>query len=122
MKKERIDYYIEYIFDFFRRNGCNEAGKGLMLKTIIFKSEKDFSRPQMNNLRFVINLLIQNDYLKLKENDFICLTEYGSDYINGIDVLKPFVNFEQLINPQKPIDKGIVFNSLWALIGVDNDE
>ena len=121
MKKERIDYYIEYIFDFFRRNGCNEAGKGLMLKTIIFKSEKDFSRPQMNNLRFVINLLIQNDYLKLKENDFICLTEYGSDYINGIDVLKPFVNFEQLINPQKPIDKGIVFNSLWALIGVDDD-
>lgn len=122
MKKKRIDYYIEYIFDFFRRNGCNEAGKGLLLKTIIFKSEKDFTRPQMNNLWFVIDLLIQNNYLKLKENDFICLTEKGSDYINGIDGLTPLVNFEQLIDPEKSLNKDIVYNSLWALIGADDDD
>ena len=122
MKKKRIDYYIEYIFDFFRRNGCNEADKGLMLKTIIFKSEKDFTRPQMNNLLFVIDLLIQNNYLKLKENYFICLTEKGSDYINGIDDLTPLVNFEQLIDPEKSLNKDIVYNSLWALIGADDDD
>ncbi len=122
MKKERIDYYIEYIFDYFRRSGCNKAGQGLMLRTIRFTTEKNFTRPQMNNLWFVIDLLIQNGYLKLKDNDFICLTEQGSDYINGIDVLTPFVNFEQLIDHRKSLNKDTVYNSLWALIGVDDDD
>ena len=120
MKKERIDYYLEYIFDYFRRNGCVNAGHGLMLRTIRFTSEKSFTRPQMNNLWFVLDLLIQNNYLKLKDSDFICLTEQGSDYINGIDGLTPFVNFEQLVDPAKPLNKEIIFNSLWALIGVDD--
>lgn len=122
MKKERIDYYIEYIFDYFRKNGCVKDGHGLMLRTIRFTSEKSFTRPQMNNLWFVIDLLIQNNYLKLKENDFICLTEKGSDYINGIDGLTPSVNFEQLIDPEKSLNKDIVYNSLWALIGADDDD
>lgn len=122
MKKERIDYYIEYIFDYFRKNGCVKDGHGLMLRTIRFTSEKSFTRPQMNNLWFVIDLLIQNNYLKLKENDFICLTEKGSDYINGIDGLTPLVNFEQLIDPEKSLNKDIVYNSLWALIGADDDD
>lgn len=122
MKKEIIDYYIEYIFNYFRRNGCLKAGHGLMLKTIRFTSEKSFTRPKMNNLWFVIDLLIQNDYLNLKENDFICLTEKGSDYINGIDGLTPLVDFEQLIDPKMSINKDIVFNSLWALIGADDDD
>lgn len=112
MKKERIDYYIEYIFNYFRRNDCVKAGHGLMVRTIRFTSEKSFTRPKMNNLWFVIDLLIQNDYLKLKENDFICLTEKGSDYINGIDDLTPSVNFEQLIDPEKSLNKDIVYNSL----------
>ena len=120
MKKERIDYYIEYIFDYFRKNGCVKDGHGLMLRTIRFTSEKSFTRPQMNNLWFVIDLLIQNNYLKLKENDFICLTEKGSDYINGIDGLTPLVNFEQLIDSEKSLNKDIVYNSLWALIGADD--
>ena len=120
MKRERIDYYIEYIFDYFRRNDCVKAGHGLMVRTIRFTSEKSFTRPQMNNLWFVLDLLIQNNYLKLKDSDFICLTEQGSDYINGIDGLTPFVNFEQLVDPAKPLNKEIVFNSLWALIGVDD--
>lgn len=122
MKKERIDYYIEYIFNYFRRNDCVKAGHGLMVRTIRFTSEKSFTRPKMNNLWFVIDLLIQNDYLKLKENDFICLTEKGSDYINGIDDLTPSVNFEQLIDPEKSLNKDIVYNSLWALIGTDDDD
>lgn len=122
MKKEIIDYYIEYIFNYFRRNGCLKAGHGLMLRTIRFTSEKSFTRPKMNNLWFVINLLIQNDYLKLKEDDFICLTEKGSDFINGIDGLTPLVNFEQLIDPENSLNKDIVFNSLWALIGADDDD
>lgn len=122
MKKERIDYYIEYIFNYFRRNGCLKAGHGLMLRTIRFTSEKSFTRPKMNNLWFVIDLLIQNDYLKLKENDFICLTEKGSDYINGIDDLTPSVNFERLIDPEKSLNKDIVYSSLWALIGTDDDD
>lgn len=121
MKKERIDYYIEYIFDYFRRNSCVKAGYGLMLKTIKFTSEKSFTKPQMNNLWFVIDLLIQNNYLKLKENDFICLTEKGSDYINGIDGLTPFVNFEHLIDSEKPLNKDVIYSSLWALIGVDDE-
>lgn len=121
MKKERIDYYIEYIFDYFRRNNCDKAGHGLMLRTIRFTSEKRFSRPQMNNLWFVIDLLIQNNYLKSKENDFICLTEKGSDYINGIDGLTPFVNFEQLIGSEKPLNKEVIYSSLWTLIGVDDE-
>lgn len=122
MKKERIDYYIEYIFNYFRKNGCVKDGHGLMLRTIRFTSEKSFTRPQMNNLWFVIDLLIQNNYLKLKENNFICLTEKGSDYINGIDGLTPLVNFEQLIDPEKSLNKDIVYNSLWALIGADDDD
>ena len=122
MKKEIIDYYIEYIFNYFRRNGCLKAGHGLMLRTIRFTSEKSFTRPKMNNLWFVIDLLIQNDYLNLKENDFICLTEKGSDYINGIDGLTPLVDFGQLIDPKMSINKDIVFNSLWALIGADDDD
>lgn len=122
MKKERIDYYIEYIFNYFRRNDCVKAGHGLMVRTIRFTSEKSFTRPKMNNLWFVIDLLIQNDYLNLKENDFICLTEKGSDYINGIDGLTPLVDFEQLIDPKMSINKDIVFNSLWALIGADDDD
>ena len=121
MKKERIDYYIEYIFDYFRRNDCVKEGHGLMLRTIRFTSEKSFTRPQMNNLWFVIDLLIQNNYLKFKESDFICLTEKGSDYINGIDGLTPFVNFELLIDSDKPLNKEITYNSVWALIGVDDD-
>ena len=121
MKRERIDYYIEYIFDYFRKNGCVKDGHGLMLRTIRFASEKSFTRPQMNNLWFVIDLLIQNNYLKLKENDFICLTEKGSDYINGIDGLTPFVNFEHLIDSEKPLNKEVIYNSLWALIGVDDE-
>lgn len=122
MKKEIIDYYIEYIFNYFRRNGCLKAGHGLMLRTIRFTSEKSFTRPKMNNLWFVIDLLIQNDYLNLKENDFICLTEKGSDYINGIDGLTPLVDFGQLIDPKMSINKDIVFNYLWALIGADDDD
>ena len=122
MKKEIIDYYIEYIFNYFRRNGCLKAGHGLMLRTIRFTSEKSFTRPKMNNLLFVIDLLIQNDYLNLKENDFICLTEKGSDYINGIDGLTPLVDFGQLIDSKMSINKDIVFNSLWALIGADDDD
>lgn len=121
MKKERIDYYIEYIFDYFRRNDCVKAGYGLMLRTIRFTSERSFTKSQMDNLWFVIDLLIQNNYLKLKENDFICLTEKGSDYINGIDGLTPFVNFEHLIDSEKPLNKEVIYNSLWALIGVDDE-
>ena len=111
MKKEIIDYYIEYIFNYFRRNGCLKAGHGLMLRTIRFTSEKSFTRPKMNNLWFVIDLLIQNDYLNLKENDFICLTEKGSDYINGIDGLTPLVDFGQLIDPKMSINKDILYIS-----------
>lgn len=121
MKKERIDYYIEYIFDYFRRNDCVKAGYGLMLRTIRFTSERSFTKSQMDNLWFVIDLLIQNNYLKLKENDFICLTEKGSDYINGIDGLTPFVTFEHLIDSEKPLNKEVIYNSLWALIGVDDE-
>lgn len=122
MKKERIDYYIEYIFDYFRRSGCNKAGQGLMLRTIRFTTEKNFTRPQMNNLWFVIDLLIQNGYLKLKDNDFICLTEQGSNYINGIDIIIPYIYLEKQIEIKKPINKDSIYNSLWLLIGVDNDD
>lgn len=121
MEKERIDYYIEYIFDYFKRNGCYKAGQGLMLRTIRFTSEKKLLRPQMNNLWFVINLLIQNNYLEFKDSDFICLTTQGSNYLNGIDVLIPYVNFEQLIESSTPLDKEMVYKSLWGLIGSDDD-
>lgn len=58
MKKEIIEFYIEYIFAFFRKTN-SKKGQGLFFRTIINSAEKSLARTQINNLYFVLSTLIQ---------------------------------------------------------------
>lgn len=58
-----------------------------MLRNFRFAAEKQFTRNQLGILYFLVNTLIDNGYLYLKDRDFIALTENGADVINGESVL-----------------------------------
>ena len=78
MKQEILESYITYIFDFFQKSRCFKAGQGNMLRNFRFAAEKQFTRNQLGILYFLVNTLIDNGYLYLKDRDFIALTENGA--------------------------------------------
>ena len=84
MKQEILESYITYIFDFFQKSRCFKAGQGNMLRNFRFAAEKQFTRNQLGILYFLVNTLIDNGYLYLKDRDFIALTENGAADVSRI--------------------------------------
>lgn len=86
MKQEILESYITYIFDFFQKSRCFKAGQGNMLRNFRFAAEKQFTRNQLGILYFLVNTLIDNGYLYLKDRDFIALTENGTMFGHYEDI------------------------------------
>ncbi len=68
-----------------------------MLRNFRFAAEKQFTRNQLGILYFLVNTLIDNGYLYLKDRDFIALTENGADVINGGECVIPKISLERTI-------------------------
>ena len=45
-----MKYYIDYIFNLFKRFGINKAGQGFMLNTLQCSAEKEMTRSNINIL------------------------------------------------------------------------
>lgn len=114
MKQEILESYITYIFDFFQKSRCFKAGQGNMLRNFRFAAEKQFTRNQLGILYFLVNTLIDNGYLYLKDRDFIALTENGADVINGGECVIPKISLERTIYEKRPVDQ-IYMNSFGIL-------
>lgn len=116
MNEELIRFYVGYIFEFLKE--CKE-GQGLFFRTINHKTEKDLTRNQRNEFHFILDLLLRNNYLEVKDNDFICLTSNGFRYLNDdLELCLHIALHEQLNSMQKfPLDKSRIFSELWTIIG-----
>lgn len=116
MNEKLIERYIDFVFAFLKDN---KEGQGLFFKTIRSKAEEAFSRSERNNLFFIVDLLLRNDYLGFEENNFIYLSRKGFNYLNGdTDLCLHVALEEQLSGLQKsPIDQSEVFSELWTIIG-----
>lgn len=121
MNEQKINYYIQYIFDFFRRSNCKE-GQGLMFRTIRFSMEKHLSRPEQEIIIFLLNTLIQNGYVGIKDSssDFLFLTQKGSDVIWGDEVISLAYDLNATLNDQYRSRKDL-YEVLWKIIGSQND-
>lgn len=120
MKQEILESYITYIFDFFQKSRCFKAGQGNMLRNFRFAAEKQFTRNQLGILYFLVNTLIDNGYLYLKDRDFIALTENGADVINGGECVIPKISFERTIY-EKETSRSDIYEQLWNIIGSNKE-
>lgn len=85
-----------------------------MLRNFRFAAEKQFTRNQLGILYFLVNTLIDNGYLYLKDRDFIALTENGADVINGESVLFLKFPLSGQFMKKRPVDQ-IYMNSFGIL-------
>ena len=120
MKQEILESYITYIFDFFQKSRCFKAGQGNMLRNFRFAAEKQFTRNQLGILYFLVNTLIDNGYLYLKDRDFIALTENGADVINGGECVIPKISLERTIY-EKETSRSDIYEQLWNIIGSNKE-
>ncbi len=116
MNTDILDSYIKYIFDFFKRSHCSQAGNGNMLRNFIFGVEKQFPRNQQQILYFFVDTLIDNGYLFLKDKNFIAITEDGADVINGGENVIPKISLDLTIY-ETGAKRSDVYESLWNIIG-----
>ena len=116
-----MKYYIDYIFNLFKRFGINKAGQGFMLNTLQCSAEKEMTRSKINILYFFVEALIYNDYLLLKEHNFLALTENGADIVNSGEDVSISISFDRIIY-EEGVDKKDVFNRLWPLIGPNKED
>ena len=104
MKIENINYlsYVKEIFSYFQGE---KEGQGCYLMRIIstkYRSQHEMAR--YNLLRIVLYNLIQNGFLDTKEqtlDSWICLTQKGSDYLNGGPMIVNKVAFTQYLQLEK---------------------
>ena len=120
MKQEILESYITYIFDFFQKSRCFKAGQGNMLRNFRFAAEKQFTRNQLGILYFLVNTLIDNGYLYLKDRDFIALTENCADVINGGECVIPTISLERTIY-EKETSRSDIYEQLWNIIGSNKE-
>lgn len=120
MKQEILESYITYIFDFFQKSRCFKAGQGNMLRNFRFAAEKQFTRNQLGILYFLVNTLIDNGYLYLKDRDFIALTENGADVINGGECVISKISLERTIY-EKETSRSDIYEQLWNIIGSNKE-
>ncbi|UVV58160.1 toll/interleukin-1 receptor domain-containing protein [Bacteroides thetaiotaomicron] len=120
MKQEILESYITYIFDFFQKSRCFKAGQGNMLRNFRFAAEKQFTRNQLGILYFLVNTLIDNGYLYLKDRDFIALTENYVDVINGGECVIPKISLERTIY-EKETSRSDIYEQLWNIIGSNKE-
>lgn len=121
MNYPRINHYTQYIFDFFRKSNCKE-GQGLMFRTIRFSMEKNISRSEQEIIVFLLNTLIQNGYIEIKESptDFLLLTRKGSDAIWGDEVVPLTYDLNSTLTGQYRNRKDL-YEVLWKIIGSQNE-
>ncbi len=67
-----------------------------------------------------MSTLIQNEYIGVKEGDFIYLTEKGADCIWGDDKVIPLIYLEKNIYDESRT-KDQIFQNLWDLIGPQDE-
>lgn len=91
-----------------------------MLRNFRFAAEKQFTRNQLGILYFLVNTLIDNGYLYLKDRDFIALTENGADVINGGECVIPKISLERTIY-EKETSRSDIYEQLWNIIGSNKE-
>lgn len=114
-----MNNYINYILGFFRNSNC-KVGQGVMFRTIRYSMDKNIARPMHDIIWFLINTLVENDYLAIKNGDFILLTQKGSDAVWGDEPIDLIYNLNETLRIQIK-DKNYLFDVLWKLIGPDKD-
>lgn len=121
MNYPKINHYTQYIFDFFRRLNCKE-GQGLMFRIIKFSMEKNISRPDQEIIVFLLNTLIQNGYIEIKDSPtyFLSLTQKGSDVIWGDEVVSLKYDLNSTLTNQYRNRKNL-YEVLWKIIGPQNE-
>ena len=99
-----------------------------MLRNFRFAAEKQFTRNQLGILYFLVNTLIDNGYLYLKDRDFIALTENGADVINGGECVIPKISLERTIY-EKETSRSDIYEQLCLsstykcnFLGADNKQ
>ena len=121
MNYQKINSFTQYIFDFFRKSNC-KAGQGLMFRTIRFSMEKNVSRSEQEIIVFLLNTLIQNGYIEIKDSsaDFLLLTQKGSDVIWGDEAVSLTYDLNSTLTNQYRNRKDL-YEVLWKIIGSQND-
>ena len=92
-----------------------------MLNTLQCSAEKEMTRSKINILYFFVEALIYNDYLLLKEHNFLALTANGADIVNSGEDVSISISFDRIIY-EEGVDKKDVFNRLWPLIGPNKED
>ena len=91
-----------------------------MLRNFRFAAEKQFTRNQLGILYFLVNTLIDNGYLYLKDRDFIALTENGADVINGGECVIPKISLGRTIY-EKETSRSDIYEQLCNIIGSNKE-
>ena len=84
--------------------------------------EKHLSRPEQEIIIFLLNTLIQNGYVGIKDSssDFLFLTQKGSDVIWGDEVISLAYDLNATLTDKYRNRKNL-YEVLWKIIGSQND-
>ena len=104
----------DLVFEYFTNLNC-KVGEGGFYYRWLLSQEGQMKHQQINLLMMVARNLIENGFLEKKDNDFICLTQAGYDYIQGGTLVSNNIDLTHYVDLSGSLEAQ--YGQLWEIIG-----
>lgn len=112
--------YIKYanlVFDYFTNLNCKVGEGGFYFRWLI-SQEGHLKHQQINIMRMITHNLIDNGFLEIKDNEFVCLTQAGYDYTQGGTIVCNTIDLTHYVDLSDSNEAQ--YGQLWEIIGKED--
>ena len=116
MTEDMLTQSIDFIMGQFK---ILHPGEIIMLPTLesLYRKNRDLPDKYFS---VILNLLIKNDYLKLKNTVAICLTERGFAYLHKKELIQLNIDIASCVAHNN--DRKTYFYNIWDIIGTETED